>query len=116
MAPRADADIGTRRFHLCRTAGHARVDGRLVDADLQRSIRELRALKVYKPILITEIGFPTGPQDTRDTAAMRRDFATARHVVREEGASGMILWPFQVTPDELVGNTFAPVREPQPAR
>ena len=84
--------------------------------DLQRSIRELRALKVNKPILITEIGFPTGPQDTRDTAAMRRDFAAARQVVREEGASGMILWPFQITPDELVGNTFAPGSVPQPAR
>jgi endo-1,4-beta-mannosidase len=75
-------------------------------SDLQRSIRELHALQVNKPILVTEIGFPTGPQDTRDTTAMRRDVATALRVVREEGASGILLWPFQPTPDELVGDTF----------
>jgi hypothetical protein len=75
-------------------------------SDLQRSIRELRALQTNKPILVTEIGFPTGPQDTRDTAAMRRDLATALRVIREEGSMGMFLWPFQTTPDTLVGDTF----------
>lgn len=75
-------------------------------ADLQRSIRELRALKVDKPIVVTEIGFPTGPQDTRTTADMRRDYQAALQVVRDEGASGMLMWPFQPSPDELVGDTF----------
>ncbi len=80
--------------------------GKGFPADLQRAITELRALNVNKPILVTEIGFPTGPQDTRTQANMRRDFRRALQTVRDEQAAGMLLWPFQPTPDELVGDTF----------
>jgi endo-1,4-beta-mannosidase len=75
-------------------------------ADLQRAIRELRELQSGKPILVTEIGFPTGPDDWRRQPELRREFAAARKVVREEQAAGMLLWPFQPSPDELVGDTF----------
>jgi hypothetical protein len=59
-----------------------------------------------KPILITEIGFPSGPQDTRTQADVRRDFRMALQTVRDLHAAGMLLWPFQPTPEELVGDTF----------
>jgi endo-1,4-beta-mannosidase len=75
-------------------------------ADLERAIRELDALNTTKPIVVTEIGFPTGPQDWRRAADLRRDLRTALDVVRAERAAGMLLWPFQGDPDSLVGDTF----------
>jgi endo-1,4-beta-mannosidase len=75
-------------------------------ADLRRALSELRALGLEKPIIVTEIGFPTGPENSRTQADLRRDFAAALALIREERVSGMLLWPFQPTPDELVGDTF----------
>jgi hypothetical protein len=80
--------------------------GKGFPADLQRAITELRDLALNKPILITEIGFPSGPQDTRTQADVRRDFRMALQTVRDLHAAGMLLWPFQPTPEELVGDTF----------
>lgn len=80
--------------------------GKGFPADLQHAIGELRDLKLNKPILVTEIGFPTGPQDTRTQADLRRDLRIAFQTVRAEQAAGMLLWPFQPNPDELVGDTF----------
>jgi hypothetical protein len=80
--------------------------GKGFPADLQRAITELRDLALNKPILVTEIGFPSGPQDTRTQADIRRDFRMALQTVRDQHAAGMLLWPFQPTPEELVGDTF----------
>lgn len=77
-------------------------------ADLKRGIEELYALQLNKPVIVTELGFPTGEGAQRTTEQLRRDLATARDVVRAENTSGMILWPFQVQPGELVGDLYVP--------
>jgi hypothetical protein len=74
--------------------------------DLERALTELRDLKLNKPYLVTEIGFPTGPQDTRTLPDQRRDLRRALQVVRDQQAAGMLLWPFQPSPDELVGDSL----------
>jgi hypothetical protein len=76
--------------------------------DLQRAMRELRALGLHKPILISEIGYPTGPDDTRTTTQLHAEMQAARRLIGEEHGVGMLLWPFQPTFDELVGQVFAP--------
>jgi endo-1,4-beta-mannosidase len=81
--------------------------GKGFPADLQRAIQELHALGLQKPILISELGFPTGPNDTRTLEQFYRDSRTARQAIRDERGVGMLLWPFQTSPDELVGQTFA---------
>ena len=77
-------------------------------ADLRRGIVELHQLGLNKPVIVTELGFPTGEGALRTTAELRRDLATARTIVRAEGTSGMVLWPFQIQPEELVGDLYAP--------
>jgi Cellulase (glycosyl hydrolase family 5) len=74
--------------------------------DQRRAIDELAALKLDKPILITELGFPTGPGTKRSAADLRRDLRIALQVARDERTSGVIFWPFQPTIDELIGDLF----------
>lgn len=63
--------------------------------DLQRAIDELTALPVRKPVLVTELGFPSGPGTLRDEAALRRDLAQGLATARMSEAAGVMLWPFQ---------------------
>jgi Cellulase (glycosyl hydrolase family 5) len=74
--------------------------------DQRHAITELQALKLDKPILISELGFPTGAGTRRTQADLRRDLRTALQVSRDERSSGMILWPFQIKPDDLIGDLF----------
>ena len=80
--------------------------GKGFPADQRRAIEELAALKLDKPILITELGFPTGPGARRTAGDLQRDLRTALQVARDEQISGVMLWPFQPTIDELVGDLF----------
>jgi hypothetical protein len=75
-------------------------------ADLRRAIDELTALKLQKPIVITELGFPTGPGAKRTTADLRRDLHTGIQTIHDAGAGGVVLWPFQTDMTELVGDLF----------
>jgi hypothetical protein len=75
-------------------------------ADLRRAVDELAALQLDKPILITELGFPTGPGAKRTPDDLRRDLRTGLETVRDKQTSGVVLWPFQATMDELVGSLF----------
>ncbi len=75
-------------------------------ADLRRAIFELTALNLKKPIVITELGFPTGPGAKRTLDDLRRDLRTGRQTARDAGAGGVVLWPFQTNIDELVGEIF----------
>jgi endo-1,4-beta-mannosidase len=77
-------------------------------ADLRRSVAELRALPGAKPVVITELGFPSGPGTLRDEAALRADLRTAVAVAAETGTVGVVLWPFQEPHEALVGDLFAP--------
>jgi endo-1,4-beta-mannosidase len=76
-------------------------------ADLERALIELDALGTDKPIVLTEIGFLSGPDTTRTHAMRRRDLATAFELVYHEYDSGFMLWPFQIEPEELVGDLFS---------
>jgi hypothetical protein len=75
-------------------------------ADLRRAIAELAALKPQKPIVITELGFPTGPGAKRTLGELRRDLLTGHQTARDAGAGGVVLWPFQTDMNELVGEIF----------
>ena len=88
-----------------RYAGHWYY-GQGFPADLRRAIQELVALKLDKPILISELGFPTGPSARRTPDDLRRDLQAALQTARAERASGIILWPFQERMEELVGDIF----------
>jgi len=74
--------------------------------DERRAIEELAALEPGKPILISELGFPTGPGAKRTLVELRRDLRTALRVAHDERISGVILWPFQADLHELVDNLF----------
>lgn len=74
--------------------------------DLQRGIAELRALRRGKPVVVSELGFPSGEGHRRDTSELRRDLRIGLQASRDAGATGVILWPFQPTPEELVGDLF----------
>jgi hypothetical protein len=80
--------------------------GKGFPADLERAIAELRALGLEKPIVVSELGFPTGPGATRTPDELRRDLGTGLQTTRDGGASGVVLWPFQTDMDELVGDLF----------
>jgi endo-1,4-beta-mannosidase len=75
-------------------------------ADLRRGIDELARLTPAKPIVITELGFPTGADAKRTLADLQRDLHTSRQTARDAGTSGLVLWPFQTNMDELVGDLF----------
>lgn len=75
-------------------------------ADERRAIAELTALQPSKPVLITELGFPSGAGTKRTDDELHRDLATALQVARDEKTSGMIVWPFQPKLDTLIGDLF----------
>jgi hypothetical protein len=75
-------------------------------ADLDRAMQELRDYDPEKPIVLTEIGFPTGPDMGRTTADLHRDLHTAYRLVHEEHDSGVMLWPFQPEPEELLADLY----------
>ena len=75
-------------------------------ADLERAITELEALGLNKPIVVSELGFPTGEGAKRQLADLHRDTRMALQSLRTKRAAGMVLWSFQNTPDELVGELF----------
>jgi hypothetical protein len=75
-------------------------------ADFGRGIDELYALKLDKPVAITEIGFPTGADAKRTIDELQRDLRTAYTTAQEKQTAGIMLWPFQTDTDVLVGNLF----------
>ena len=81
--------------------------GKGLPEDLHRAIMELQALKLPKPIVITELGFPTGSGAKRTTDDLRRDLRVALQTARADNTSGVVLWPFQSEPEESVGDLFA---------
>ena len=80
--------------------------GKGLPEDLRRGIAELHALGLRKPVLVSEVGFPTGEGTSRTLADMHRDMRLALQTAREESAAGVVLWSFQNTPEELVGDLF----------
>lgn len=85
--------------------------GRGLPFDLQRSIDELVALPDARPIVVTELGFPSGEGAVRDDAALRADLRTGMATALESGAAGVVLWPFQPTPELVIGELFRPAGE-----
>lgn len=81
--------------------------GKGFPADQQRAIAELAALRLDKPILITELGFPSGPGTKRTLDELHSDLRLALRTARDEQTSGVILWPFQERPEDLVGTLFS---------
>lgn len=77
-------------------------------ADLRHAIGELTTLTPTRPVVITELGFPTDAQSTRTTEDLQRDLRLAWHTIRAERAQGMLLWPFQDDPEELMQGLFRP--------
>ena len=75
-------------------------------ADLRRTIDELRALGLNKPIVISELGFPTGAGAKRSPADLQRDLRLGLETARDRQASGVILWPFQTKLSEIPGAIF----------
>jgi len=80
--------------------------GQGLPGDLKRAISELTILGQKKPVLISELGFPSGEGTLRDEGALRRDLGLSLQTVRGNGAAGVILWPFQPTPEALIGDLF----------
>lgn len=76
--------------------------------DLGRSIDELHALGYDKPVVVTEIGFPTGEGALRGEPERRADMALSLAIARQADAAGVVLWPFQPDPEALLGDLFAP--------
>ena len=76
-------------------------------ADLRRAIDELNALGLAKPIIVTELGFPSGPGATRDDAALLRDLRAGLQAVRDAHAGGVMLWPFQTDYRLVPGDLFS---------
>ncbi|MFQ3632596.1 cellulase family glycosylhydrolase [Roseiflexus sp.] len=75
-------------------------------ADLQRAIDELHALGLRKPVVVTELGFPTGAGATRTLDDLRRDQRIALQTIRNARGAGVVLWSFQSSPEELLGDLF----------
>lgn len=80
--------------------------GQGLPADLERGVDELSIFAQAKPVLVSELGFPSGDGALRDDQALRHDMALSLQSLRERGAAGVILWPFQNSPEELVGDLF----------
>ena len=74
--------------------------------DLRRSVEELAALGLDKPVLVTELGFPTGEGARRTSADLERDLRTARDELRGLRAAGVLLWPFQSDYAQIPGDLF----------
>ncbi len=77
-------------------------------ADLQHAIGELTSLTPTRPVVITELGFPTDADSIRTSVDLQRDLRLAWHTIRAEQAQGMLLWPFQDDPEELMDGLFRP--------
>ncbi len=92
-------------YHSGRYAAHWYY-GKGFPEDLRRSIAELHALKLNKPVIVSEIGFPTDTDSTRTSSDLQRDLRAALATIRTEQSAGILLWPFQTTPDDLVGDLF----------
>lgn len=75
-------------------------------SDLERSIDELVALNLNKPIVVSELGFPSGNGALRQLDKVQHDLRIARQITQHKGISGMILWPFQAQPEEYVTDLF----------
>lgn len=75
-------------------------------ADLRRAIDELHALGLRKPVVVTELGFPTGPGATRTLDDLRRHQRIALQTIRNARGAGVVLWSFQSSPEELLGDLF----------
>jgi hypothetical protein len=75
-------------------------------ADLRRAIDELRALGLAKPIVISELGFPTGPGAKRGAPELLRDLRAGYALARDEYTSGVVLWPFQTDYAQVPGDLF----------
>src|SRR5690242_14309331 len=80
--------------------------GQGLPADLRQAIDELATLKLAKPIVITELGFPTGAGAKRTLADLQHDLHIGIQTAYDEHANGVVLWPFQTNMDELVGDLF----------
>ncbi|MBC8161624.1 MAG: cellulase family glycosylhydrolase [Roseiflexaceae bacterium] len=75
-------------------------------ADLQRAVEELHALGLEKPVLVTELGFPTGEGARRSEADLQRDLRAAREELRGLRVAGLLLWPFQPEYKRIPGDLF----------
>ena len=80
--------------------------GKGFPADLRRAIDELRALNLEKPIVISELGFPTGAGAKRSLDDLRRDLRAGLQTARDEQAAGVVLWPFQTDYAQVPGDLF----------
>lgn len=80
--------------------------GKGFPADLRTAAQDLYNLGLDKPLLVTELGFPTGQGTKRSTADLTRDLRTARATARELQLAGLLLWPFQNDPDLLIDDLF----------
>ena len=75
-------------------------------ADLRRAIDDLHALNLGKPIVVSELGFPTGPGAKRSSADLERDLRIGFATARDERTSGVVLWPFQTDYAQVPGDLF----------
>jgi hypothetical protein len=67
----------------------------------------LHALNLEKPIIVSELGFPTGPDTKRTAADLQRDLGIGFQVARDERTSGVVLWPFQTDYAQVPGDLFS---------
>jgi len=74
--------------------------------DQRQAISELQALPQARPIIISELGFPSETGSKRTLAEVQRDLHTALQVSTDAHISGMIVWPFQPEPQALLGDLF----------
>ncbi len=74
--------------------------------DLQRAVAELAMLEPERPVVITELGFPTSSETRRTPANLSHDLHLAQETLRAAGASGLLLWPFQEQPEVLIGDLY----------
>lgn len=74
--------------------------------DLERSIDELTGLNLHKVVVISEIGFPSGEGTLRQLEEAQRDIRTVVDISRSRPVSGIILWPFQPEPEDMLRGLF----------
>jgi len=81
--------------------------GKGFPADLRRALDELHALGMEKPIIVSELGFPTGPDAKRTAADLQGDLRIGFQIARDERTSGVVLWPFQTDYGQVPGDLFS---------
>ncbi|SRR6266498_452435 len=81
--------------------------GKGFPADLRHALDELHALNLDKPIIVSELGFPTGPDAKRTAADLQRDLRIGFQIARDERTSGVVLWPFQTDYAQVPGDLFS---------